>query len=946
MYPLLKRFAYSSPKRGIFSSSSLSSTMVADDSSQSSRLNGSCGSDGSPYDPVGRHSLFPSSTARLAALQEKLHCEQSLRLQSIRHTFSYDYLKQFYDDLMIPNFPLERERDAFEDWLECLYPKRRQLSGDDPGPDMDVILLLAEHEDTDPSTEAAFPTAGDGVDDDAVVVAGIAFEYYKMAQTGLVSYMVVADAYRRRGIVSTVLHPIALEALQSLHEIHNPAAESSLNATNTIRAVFAETNTVDAGDATVAEIRRRHVCLHRLGYRLLAFPYVQPPLEEGCGSFDEIMLLLYTTDCEGNTNTNATDGHWTISTKIAYDYILDFYQSVFGYHSRSKGTYDNHWYYKVATYFLKKYQQATIVRDLPWNDCTDHFRREYESSVGDSIAKQIVVVGAGIAGLTAAIQIVKQAKNTPVCITVLEANSYVGGRIRTVVTCPDAAINQHVIPCAKLQRQFEAFAPWPVAIGAEFVHGINSGVNRLIEKQGWEVEETFNLCSEEECPNDDDNSFLKRSSTRCQSRENRVKVFAEGRLFDWREMSNHCDSSDFPSLFQTACEIWDTLIDINKPMDSGEEVPKDKSLDDFVSEQLAGKCTDQKSIETVKGILEALFANTAASDNQHYGVHEASREEEAWDYSECNFRTKQCFAELIVHCLAEIDTINNAPETIAKIKVETDSPVVRIHHGPIGSVQVYKRNGIALICDKVVVTVPLAILKEQWISFEGLCTIPADKQNAIDTVNMFSGMKVHLLLKVGVDIRSKPDLFENTDFFFCPGEQFFTQVWLRRDDDSVFVTGFVVAKCRERLLDNIGSNSDGAKQLLLQLIYRILSSVDDMPLDSWFPNPERPTCSAFALHDWSEDDFVGGLYSSPSIGAGWQQGRDSQTMRHLLAAPIMNTVFFAGEHTSTKTSASVQAAMESGERVAAEILQSFGPCSRQQSSSPNQQASTSEDQRI
>lgn len=86
------------------------------------------------------------------------------------------------------------------------------------------------------------------------------------------------------------------------------------------------------------------------------------------------------------------------------------------------------------------------------------------------------------------------------------------------------------------------------------------------------------------------------------------------------------------------------------------------------------------------------------------------------------------------------------------------------------------------------------------------------------------------------------------------------------------------------------------------------------------------------MHDWSEDKYVRGLYSSPSVGAGWQllpsgsgfgnmdkRIATRRTCRHDLASPIANTIFFAGEHTNLSTSATVQAAMETGVRAAHEV---------------------------
>ena len=69
------------------------------------------------------------------------------------------------------------------------------------------------------------------------------------------------------------------------------------------------------------------------------------------------------------------------------------------------------------------------------------------------------------------------------------------------------------------------------------------------------------------------------------------------------------------------------------------------------------------------------------------------------------------------------------------------------------------------------------------------------------------------------------------------------------------------------------------------------------------------------LHDWQSDPFSLGAYSYGKVGAdGAQQA---------IAAPLENTVFFAGEATDTAGhNGTVHAAIASGYRAAKEILQS------------------------
>ena len=126
------------------------------------------------------------------------------------------------------------------------------------------------------------------------------------------------------------------------------------------------------------------------------------------------------------------------------------------------------------------------------------------------------------------------------------------------------------------------------------------------------------------------------------------------------------------------------------------------------------------------------------------------------------------------------------------------------------------------------------------------------------------------------------------------------------------------------------SKSEIAKDLMLAQVNHIFGSSNDE--GSVFLEPSSPTCSSFVLHDWSEDEFTLGIYSSPSVGAGYvcnartrRPGESAPVLTHrdYLATPIKNTIWFAGEHANTNTCATVQSAMESGAKAAKEVYKSL-----------------------
>jgi monoamine oxidase len=76
------------------------------------------------------------------------------------------------------------------------------------------------------------------------------------------------------------------------------------------------------------------------------------------------------------------------------------------------------------------------------------------------------------------------------------------------------------------------------------------------------------------------------------------------------------------------------------------------------------------------------------------------------------------------------------------------------------------------------------------------------------------------------------------------------------------------------------------------------------------------------IMDWGKEESFHGVYSYPIVGT---YDEDGLSKRQLLAKPIDNRVFFAGEATSNEHSATVHGALESGSRAAEEIIRIFLP---------------------
>jgi monoamine oxidase len=69
-------------------------------------------------------------------------------------------------------------------------------------------------------------------------------------------------------------------------------------------------------------------------------------------------------------------------------------------------------------------------------------------------------------------------------------------------------------------------------------------------------------------------------------------------------------------------------------------------------------------------------------------------------------------------------------------------------------------------------------------------------------------------------------------------------------------------------------------------------------------------------HDWARDPFARGAYSYPGVGG-------SGAAKHL-ARPLAGTLFFAGEHTDDEAMGTVEGAIGSGRRAAAQVMRALG----------------------
>jgi monoamine oxidase len=101
-------------------------------------------------------------------------------------------------------------------------------------------------------------------------------------------------------------------------------------------------------------------------------------------------------------------------------------------------------------------------------------------------------------------------------------------------------------------------------------------------------------------------------------------------------------------------------------------------------------------------------------------------------------------------------------------------------------------------------------------------------------------------------------------------------------------------------------------------IQRFLAQLDTIFGTTSNPKPASACFVSGTVFDWSQEEYVGGAYTYPTLGA--EPGD-----REALQAPVQGTLFFAGEACHAGVNPCMQAALETGELAAEQARAALQP---------------------
>jgi monoamine oxidase len=436
-------------------------------------------------------------------------------------------------------------------------------------------------------------------------------------------------------------------------------------------------------------------------------------------------------------------------------------------------------------------------------------------------AYDVVVIGAGAAGLAAAARLAEAGRS----VLVLEARDRVGGRIDT---------------------RHEPGLPVPVELGAEFVHGLAPVTRKWIEQGG-------------------------RSVTEIPDEHHRL---VNGRL------------ARYDGFFEDVQHVFRR----NKALAS-HDLSFAQYLDVTLKDELSTHA--RAAARSMAEGFDAADTTRAAA----LPIVEEWTNEAFIDASQG--RVEGGYGTL----LSEI--VRALPASLCKVQLQTVVHKVTWENGSVEIEGKFLGQPFVVIAPRVIVTVPLGVLQSRpgevgHIEFEPALSM---KQEALRKLESGPVIKLGLRFRSSFWEQINDGLSRDASFLHAenqPFNVFWTQMPLRAPLLVAWMGGPRVAT-----VDRDGDVAHLARQAV--------QSLDSLFGKHWDIADEL---EAVYYHDWQRDPFARGAYSYVGVGGA--------TARKDLAAPIAGTLFFAGEATDAEgEAATVTGALQSGERAATEVIDSW-----------------------
>lgn len=268
----------------------------------------------------------------------------------------------------------------------------------------------------------------------------------------------------------------------------------------------------------------------------------------------------------------------------------------------------------------------------------------------------------------------------------------------------------------------------------------------------------------------------------------------------------------------------------------------------------------------------AVEAGTSAS---RLSMRERVRYEEKWTQGENDYVLEKTY----------FDLINDHVASFVKDKILYNVIAKKIDYSK-SLVEVTDQKGTVYTANKVIITVPITVLKDGDIKF--VPALPQKKVQAFQRIGMGKGMKVFL--------KFNKKFYKGNIVGGTKSVEYSDASYGKKTKEPVLMA-FIMGEKAERL-SLLGKGA--IKELLAEL-------------DRMFGGKASASFVDAYIQDWGKELFIKGAYSYETVGMG--------NAREIGAEPMDKKLYFAGEAFNTNgNAATVQGACETGYNQAINIL--------------------------
>jgi lysine-specific histone demethylase 1B len=307
--------------------------------------------------------------------------------------------------------------------------------------------------------------------------------------------------------------------------------------------------------------------------------------------------------------------------------------------------------------------------------------------------------------------------------------------------------------------------------------------------------------------------------------------------------------------------------DITEIFDEEENVP-DVSFEEFAIQKGFGN--------EYKNIVEAIAGDSGA-DASNISAYWKIMEEVNWSAGDDDFKFEETFFDFIEKEIAIHIQDHIQLNTVIK-QIDYSGPTINVTDS----------NNNAFIADKVIITVPITILKSGDIEF--VPALPTEKTTAFSKIGMDAGMKV--FLKFGSKFFDENILGGNICAAYADDS-------IGKAQDDNVLLAFIMGQQAE-YLTSLGSDTAITNALLQEL-------------DTMYNGQASASFVASHVQNWTTYPFVRGAYSYSTVGMG--------DARKVASENVAKKLYFAGEAMNTNGHhQTVHGAIETGYREVINLI--------------------------